>query len=275
MNKCSEFWTPTKINSTAITPISSGEERCAPGHYWGAGARSCYLIHYIISGKGVFYCGTNKHHVQKGQIFVIYPGTIVKYQADDTAPWHYTWVCFHGDRVGEILSQLGISLQNPVMTVENGSAALELLRSMPTERGAELKNELIFSSRLHEFLAVLLEGREISRDRENVYFSDATRYIKAHYYESITVDSVAMHTGISRKYLFAIFKKALGISPKEYITEYRIKKAKEFLANESLSIGNVAYSVGYVDPLNFSKIFKLKTGYSPSEYRLRSINAAD
>jgi AraC-like DNA-binding protein len=59
----------------------------------------------------------------------------------------------------------------------------------------------------------------------------------------------------------------MGVSPKDYMLEYRMKKAVEFLADESLSIGNIAYSVGYKDPLTFSKMFKVKMGVSPTEYR--------
>ena len=57
------------------------------------------------------------------------------------------------------------------------------------------------------------------------------------------------------------------LPPKDYIINYRIEKAKVFLKDLSLPIGNVAYSVGYKDPLTFSKMFKLKTGVSPTEYR--------
>ena len=60
MAACGEnFIIPQKVNHSLVA-LSSGEEKCAPCHSWGAGVRSHYLIHYVISGKGVFYCGTNK-----------------------------------------------------------------------------------------------------------------------------------------------------------------------------------------------------------------------
>ena len=36
----------------ALTPVFSGEEKCTAGHYWGAGVRASYVIHYVISGEG-------------------------------------------------------------------------------------------------------------------------------------------------------------------------------------------------------------------------------
>jgi len=253
--------------SDPLTPISSGEEKCVPGHFWGPGVRSNFLIHYVISGTGVFYCGTEKHIVGPGQIFVIFPGTIVKYQADGKNPWQYAWINFYGEEIREVFDWLGITLARPVYTLENGVEFLEILRGMPREKTADLWNNLRFSAALYELISLLVENRCDMGVGENRYLTIATRYIKAHYYEEITVEQVAWHTGISRKYLFIIFKKRLGISPKEYIIDYKIKRAKGFLLDRSLPISHVAYSVGYKDQLNFSKIFKQKTGFSPSEYR--------
>ncbi len=251
----------------ALLPVCSGEEKCDPDHYWGAGVRSTYLIHYVVSGKGVFYCGTGKHIVRRGQIFVIFPGTVVKYAADTNNPWHYLWVAFSGDEAKEILAQAGVTLKDPVVTLRRPEAALDILRDMPQERSADMENNLRFLARRYEFFSLLVESGLGEERGENVYLTTARRYIKAHYTEDITVDRVASNIGISRKYLFAIFKKYLDISPKDYIIEYRIKKAKDFLLDKKLSMSNVAYSVGYKDPLTFSKMFKLKTGMSPSEYR--------
>ena len=269
-NRCNvSFDIPKKANYSVV-PISCGNEKCLPGHEWGPGVRSHYLIHYIISGKGVFYCGPNKFTVNPGQIFVIYPGTIVKYRADEKYPWHYAWINFHGEEAKEIFSLLGISPNNPVYTVKNGSELLDVLLNMPSEKNAELWTNLKFTSKLYDFMSLLAENSRADNNRENGYLTTATRYIKAHYFEDLTVDQVAAHVGISRKYLFALFKKTLDFSPKDYILNYRIKRAKDFLKDENIPVGNIAYSVGYKDPLTFSKMFKQKTGVSPSDYRKRS-----
>ncbi|MBE6636135.1 MAG: helix-turn-helix domain-containing protein [Ruminococcaceae bacterium] len=267
MNYCDTKEIPKTRDERSLVPITHGEQKCSPGHYWGAGVRMNYLIHYVISGSGVFYCGPNKFTVSAGQIFVVYPGTVIKYSADDNDPWHYTWISFSGDVAKDILAQAGISLRSPVLTLKNGEAALDILRRMPGERGANLATNLLFSAALYEFMALIADNSSESREHENAYLITAKNYIKAHYYEDISVESVAAHIGISRKYLYAIFKNGAGISPKEYITSCRINRAIELLRNKELTIGSIAYSVGYSDQLTFSKAFKLKTGRSPSEYR--------
>lgn len=266
-NRCGIDYTPVSSNKQGLIPVNSGEEKCSPNHCWGAGVRANYLIHYVISGTGVFYCGPNKITVKKGQIFVIFPNTIAKYQADSKNPWHYTWVEFGGDEVKDVFSKLGITILNPVFTCNNGNDIVETIRLMPTQRSANMYENLKYTSLLYEFMSLLIKNVDDEGKSENVYLKTATRYIKAHYTEDITVDKIASYIGISRKYLFAIFKNLLKISPKDYIINYRIEKACEFLKDANISIGNVAYSVGYKDPLTFSKMFKLKTGVSPTEYR--------
>ena len=270
MDNCCNIdsYVPQK-QSLPLMPISSGEEKCAPGHYWGAGVRAHYLVHYVISGKGVFYCGTQKHKITKGQIFVIFPGTVVKYQADEKEPWHYAWVTFAGDEAKDIFKTIGLSVQNPVMTVTNGDAIINTLRKMPEARVSDMSVNLNFSSKLYKFLSLMATDEKSNTD--NAYFEAAVSYINANYHSKLTVESIAEYVGISRKYLFALFKDNIGISPKDYITDYRIRRAMELLEDNTLPICNVAYSVGYNDQMTFSKVFRQKKGMSPTEYRQTEI----
>ena len=61
-------------------------------------------------------------------------------------------------------------------------------------------------------------------------------------------------------------------SPEKYITDLRISSAITLLANTKLPVNTVALSVGFNDPLYFSRFFKKHTGYSPREYRTKSKN---
>lgn len=57
------------------------------------------------------------------------------------------------------------------------------------------------------------------------------------------------------------------MSPRQYLNEYRINKAKSLIANTSKPIHEIAAEVGYEDSLAFSKVFKGHTGMSPKTYR--------
>ena len=259
----------TKKEYISLYPLTHEDEYCSPGHSWGYGIRTHYVIHYVASGRGVLNCDGREFTIGKGQIFVIFPRTVIKYEADKKDPWHYSWINFYGNEAEEIFSRMGICPEKPVFSVTNGGEILEVMSHMPTERGADIERNLEFSARLYELMSLLIKNTVVSEKGENIYLTAAKRYIRSHYFEDITVEKISAYVGISRKYLFAIFKNSLGMSPKEYIVDYRMRRAADFLNDESISVGNIAYSVGYKDPLTFSKMFKMKMGVSPTEYRNR------
>ena len=86
---------------------------------FGPHIRNHYLFHYVISG-----CGTlraldsagvdHTYHIHSGQGFLIVPGQVTTYMADEQHPWEYTWIEFNGMHVKEALMQAGLSADNPV-----------------------------------------------------------------------------------------------------------------------------------------------------------------
>lgn len=103
---------------------------------------------------------------------------------------------------------------------------------------------------------------------ENPYLLKAIDYMNAHYQEStLTIPEVAATLPMSPVYLRKIFNRELGIAPKEYLTELRIKRAKTFLLSGYYSVSEVAEACGFEDEKYFSVVFRNAVGISPSRYR--------
>jgi len=88
------------------------------------------------------------------------------------------------------------------------------------------------------------------------------------------VEELAREIGMSRTNLHRKIKSISGFSPSEFIRNMRLKKASILLLNQSNSISQVSFSVGFEDHSYFSKAFKKHYGVSPSEYFQREIKAA-
>lgn len=84
--------------------------------------------------------------------------------------------------------------------------------------------------------------------------------------ESIT-DDLCYDLGISRSNLYRILKDNFQLSPSLYIRKIKLKKAKYFLANSEMKIGEIAYFIGLDSPQNFTKYFTHEYGINPTEYR--------
>lgn len=128
--------------------------------------------------------------------------------------------------------------------------AQELLRLLQDGVSGEL-------NRLH---------RERSQ-REARPITDAKRFIRQHYQESLRLEDVSNAVGFNATYFSAMFKKETGQNFMDYLTELRMNKAKELLCGDECSVQDVAEQVGYRDLKYFSRLFKKTTGISPSDYK--------
>ncbi|MBR2353787.1 MAG: helix-turn-helix transcriptional regulator [Clostridia bacterium] len=118
-------------------------------------------------------------------------------------------------------------------------------------------------------LSYIENDREMSGEDSAAagYVRYAEEYIQTHLGESIQVDAIAEELGITRGYLRNVFYAVHGMSPREYLTEARLQRARELLEERDRSVTSIADEVGYDDVLQFSRIFKKHTGASPSQYR--------
>lgn len=106
----------------------------------------------------------------------------------------------------------------------------------------------------------------------NYLIKEAQEYITEHYFEDITLSSVAECIGISGGYLSTLFMQQLGIGFVEYLHEIRIDRACSYLEQNYLKTYEIAYKVGFRDEKYFSRVFKKIKGMSPKEYRTKNIH---
>ena len=93
------------------------------------------------------------------------------------------------------------------------------------------------------------------------------KYINSNYASKISLNDVAESVFLNKTYLCQLFKKQLGIGFNEYLENARINKAKELMSTTDDNITQIAIDVGYSSQSYFTKVFKKKTGMSPSYYK--------
>lgn len=110
----------------------------------------------------------------------------------------------------------------------------------------------------------------ISRSRESLNqqrVDEIRRYLETNYAAEITLSAMAEKYKLSPGYLSLLFTERTGKNFSDYLTECRIRKAKELLKHTEMRIYEIATAVGYNDPYYFSSCFKKLTNQTPSEYR--------
>jgi AraC-like DNA-binding protein len=95
----------------------------------------------------------------------------------------------------------------------------------------------------------------------------ARRIIEEQYEEKLSLTVVAKQLHMSKFTLCSKFKKATGVTFTEYVSRFRVQKAKRLLLNRNYSISEIAYQVGFQCLTHFNRSFKKIAGESPSGYR--------
>ena len=248
-----------------------GLSQTEPGHSFGPALKPHFMIHYVLSGKGNFSIGGKKYPLTEKYGFLIVPDELAHYAADEKDPWTYVWIGFGGRRAEEIVSQLGLSLQQPVFKSEKSKDIYDIVKDMMDHNTFSVEDSLRRNGLLSMFLSVIASGLSVTPKSDsgsaNDYVNRAQAYVRSNYCNPIKVTDIADYVCINRSYLYTLFQNALGISPQQYLSRYRIAKAVELLQLTSLPIESVAISCGYSDPLVFSKAFRQEKGVSPSAYR--------
>lgn len=107
--------------------------------------------------------------------------------------------------------------------------------------------------------------RRVYRGKEEI--ERAKEYIETHWLDAFDVSETAKAANLSRTHFTRLFKKHTGITPHDYYVNFKIGQIKEQLSDSSLSICQVFTACGLDYNGHFAKVFKVKTGFSPSQYR--------
>lgn len=121
---------------------------------------------------------------------------------------------------------------------------------------------------IHRYLfGIMEEIEEQKMNKTPAILDKAVKYIQDNYAEGITLEEVAFEIGFSTYYFGKMFKKTFKSSFTDYLSNVRINQAKLLLRNPDLTIKDITYDIGFMDPNYFTRVFKKSEGLTPTEYR--------
>lgn len=245
--------------------------KCDPLYSFGPAVRPNYIIYYILEGKGIYKAGGKIYELTAGEGFLIEPEEVVFHQADSIEPWSYLWIGFAGEAAEDYLKCIGLNDDNLVFRTSKASELEAIVKKMIENGTSSMADQFCREGLLYEFFGILAKDMEVKKkEDENKYVNRAIEYIQNNYFNPVKISDIAEYVRINRSYLYVLFRRTLGISPQEYLTNCRFARARDLLLLTDLSVEGVAYSCGYVDAMVFSKMFKQKNGTTPSKFRKNS-----
>ena len=227
--------------------------------------RSDWHLLYVESGEMLFEVDGAPVTVGAGGC-VIYPPRIPqKYEQVSGVCY---WIHFSGKCIDEIVMDAGL-LSKCVIHADGASEEIVRIFERMLYRYAanQPHRHLTLAS---DLLCLLSEIGRIARDEEvdrDGRLRDVIVHMHKHYGEEIDLDRYAAMVGLSLGRFVHLFKESMGTSPYAYVLELRLTQAAELLLSTDRSVAQIAYAVGFSDPLYFSRSFKRRYQLSPLVFR--------
>lgn len=193
---------------------------------------------------------TEKLRVQYQQLFLLPSPILCGSEA----------IRFVHDSVGLLCQQYAAVTKNPA----NAEAARRSIQADMEQQTSFRDLAAVLADRTGGYLQEMLA---YTRDKNTRPVLQACAYIESHYSETISLETIAGQVYLNPIYFSNLFKRETGKSFTEYLTDFRMKKAKEMLRNGNDHINEIAVALGYSNARYFSKVFKKEVGVKPTDYR--------
>ena len=251
---------PLKINTLGF----SGDIEVTK---FGPAKRNLYIIHYVTKGKGYF----NGKPVVEGRGFLIHPEQDEEYCSDPNDPWEFLWIISSDNAMKDIFDRYYTNNDDCIFDFDSVTEIRKIANEIVDRNGDVLDSLKMLEMYLHILNShTYIETSIRRKTNRETYLDFCVDFIETNIHKKITVEELSDLVGVSQPYLYKIFKNKFNMSIKEYITCYKINRAKKLLVETNMLITEIANSVGYGDVLAFSKAFSAKEKVSPQKYRLHS-----
>jgi len=249
-------------------------------------------LFYCKKGYGKFVIDNTEYSVSRGVLAIIPSGVGYLYIPNEEDPMELLALNFDYDRescttqtpIPPVKKELfdREAIISPTVfsdnTYLNGVLVLEKMnfveKSLEEINSEYNKKEAMYDIRCSNILssvltrAVIRAGQE-SGSKAETLAGRVIEYIRENYSREITLEMLGEEFGYHPNYLGAVFVRQTGKPIYSYLVDYRIEQAISLLENTSSSVSEISALVGFCDISHFSKIFKRRTGYSPSAFRIR------
>lgn len=246
--------------------LGGRDENLAPGVRYGPVIRDIFIVECCTSGYGSVIVNGREFPVGPGDCYILFPGDTVTHTADIRAPRCGVWCGIDGLGLENLIRRGGVSSHAPFAPKEAFEEILAQVEGLLAlqdsfDGGTSLRQR----ARIYDLVAALLRNAP-PLSEGNLWIQKAVGILETRYPEPFSVEALAGEVGLERSYFSTLFKEKIGLSPHEYLTALRLRKACVLLREGGDPVGRIAECVG-LDPRNFSRLFKKEMGMTPKEYR--------
>ncbi|MGM0126196.1 AraC family transcriptional regulator [Enterococcus sp. AZ194] len=232
-----------------------------------------YLIKFTLQGEGLLRYKNQSYSIKSGDLFFIDCNEYQYYQTVSEDYWEMDWVHFSGAQSALFYEEF-IKNDCPVFHTEGTPKTnaihliLEQLLALQTQPHAQ--TDYHSSILLHQLLnEALLQKyqQDFSYEAIPKHILDMRVFLDAHFAETLSLEDLETIFHINKYQLNKEFSKFIGLPPIKYQINKKISYSKDLLRYSEKSIKEISLEVGLENFAYFSRLFKKRTGLTPSQYR--------
>lgn len=272
-------WHVTTVGESQSLPGETYPRAGHPKRYnfdWSKGrVLDCHALVYISRGRGSFESRQSaRQPIEAGQVIFLFPGVWHRYRPDAETGWNEHWVGFDGDMARRWVKNKFFVPRLPVFKPGHEEKWLTLF----TELIAVIKLncpalQQVMAGFTSQMLGLLYSGQQagLAGDHQSLLIVQrAIAKMQAGLESGLNAQALARDLNVSYSTFRHTFQQHTGSSPHQYLLELRLVRARNLLTQTSHSVKEIAQQTGFDDEHYFCRFFKMNTGLTPGQWRLRS-----
>src|SRR3984957_5506353 len=234
-----------------------------------------FALVYISSGRGKFESRlTSPAIVEPGHALLLFPEVWHRYTPDPETGWHEHWIGFDGKIPRRWLRHKFFTPKNPVLKMNAEDTVLATFsRMMQSIRANRPALQQILAGATDNLMGLIYSAQQAqpAHGPQNTNaIESAIARIQKEYAQDLNMKLLARELGVSYSWFRHTFTAHTGLSPHQYLLEFRLVRARNLLAESEFSIKEIATQTGFEDEFYFSRLFRQKLNLTPSQWRRRN-----
>lgn len=267
--KANEDWNLFIFNKKSDKPIvieNIGITHANPRYMIKRENSDLFVFEYVLSGEGYIEIDGKIIKVEANDVYCLEPGMSYCYYSDKNNPMEKIWINFYSDLFKEIFKYFNLSGK----ILFKNTNTLDLFNELQyLKRISNFSDDICYEIApvLFNILCQLGKSNIVKRKSQNDILVKTKQLLDESLYSNITMDIIADKVGVSKSHIIREFSKYYGCTPYNYLIDQKIAIAKKLITLSNMKISDISNTLGFNDSHYFSRIFKIKTGLSPQQYK--------
>jgi AraC-like DNA-binding protein len=226
---------------------------------------------YTLSGKGRINLNDTCYDLFPGSLMIVsVPGSHIYYLPEDSAHWEFVFLAMVGREAVRITKMIEQHLGNIIDAIRIPKTLTVLYEFLENILSEKINNPFINSKYSYLLCMTLMEEIGTTHQAEGTKsFEKLILFLKKNIQRDISVKEMAEVMQLSSFHFTRLFRKEMGLSPRKYLEDLRLRIAMDILFEDKVTIKEIAARCGIYDVNYFCHLFKKYYGLSPKKYKVR------